>query len=231
MQKKITQLGVATALSLAVAMPSLAALKTEEEKIGYSLGVMVGNQLKGDLKDLHLPSFSAALEDVFQNKPLQLSEAEAQTILMNLERKLVEEAQAEAEALSKANAEEGKAFLDKNAKKRGIKVTASGLQYQITKNGKGAKPKSTDQVRVHYEGKLLNDKVFDSSYARGEPVTFKLNQVIAGWQEGLQLMNTGSTAMLYIPAELAYGTSGAGADIGPNSTLIFKVELLEILKD
>jgi len=124
--------------------------------------------------------------------------------------------------------EKGQAFLKENAKKEGVKTTSSGLQYKITKEGNGKNPKATDTVVVHYKGTLIDGKEFDSSYKRGEPAEFPLNRVIKGWTEGLMYLSEGGKATLYIPSELAYGKRGAGADIGPDETLIFEVELLKI---
>jgi FKBP-type peptidyl-prolyl cis-trans isomerase len=123
---------------------------------------------------------------------------------------------------------EGEVFLENNKKNKNVVVTPSGLQYTVERQGKGAKPKVTDKVTVNYEGTLVNGKVFDSSYKRGEPISFALNGVIPGWTEGLQLMNVGSKYKLFIPSKLGYGENGAGASIPPNSTLIFTVELLGI---
>lgn len=126
------------------------------------------------------------------------------------------------------NKKQGVAFLAENTKKEGVVTTASGLQYEVLKPGDGAKPSATDNVTVHYEGKTLDGKVFDSSYKRGSPATFPLNRVIAGWTEGVQLMQEGAKYRFYIPSNLAYGERGAGTDIGPNETLIFDVELIAI---
>ncbi len=133
-----------------------------------------------------------------------------------------------AESLMERNEREGKLFLEQNAKKDGVMVTASGLQYKVLREGDGPKPKAIDLVKVNYEGRSLNGEVFDSSYARGKPIEFSLNRVIKGWGEGLQLMNVGSKYRLYIPYKLAYGDTGAGRKIGPRETLIFDVELLGI---
>ena len=230
MYKTFAKLTLATSLSLAVALPSLAvaAPKTEEERIGYSLGIMVGRQLQQDISKLDVDSFSAALKDLYENKTPSINDEEIATILDNLQQKMAAEAQQKEEAAAAENLDKGQKFLAANAKKSGVKTTKSGLQYKIVKQGKGKKPTATASVKVHYEGKLINDTVFDSSYARGEPVTFKVNQVIAGWQEALQLMPAGSEWMVYIPANLAYGAGGAGGSIGPNEALVFKVELQEI---
>lgn len=230
MYKTFAKLSLAAVVSLGLVVTNLAiaAPKSEEERIGYSLGVMVGRQLQGDIKNLDIDSFSAALKDLYAGKTLKLNDEEIGQTLENLQQKLFAEAMQEQEALGKANQERGAKFLADNKKKSGVKTTKSGLQYKVIKQGKGAKPKADSSVQVHYEGKLIDDTVFDSSYQRGEPVTFQVNQVIAGWQEALQLMSEGSEWMVYIPSDLAYGSSGAGPNIGPNETLIFKVELQEV---
>ena len=133
----------------------------------------------------------------------------------------------EVQALAASNAAEGKQFLLQNGKKSGVKTTASGLQYQVLTQGSGKSPKATDKVKVHYEGRLIDGTIFDSSYKRGEPVTFPLNQVIKGWTEGLQLMKEGGKYRLFVPANLGYGEAG-NADIEPNSVLIFDIELLQV---
>jgi len=232
MYKSFAKLTLATSLSLAVALPSLAlaAPKTEEERIGYSLGIMVGRQLQQDISDLDTDSFGEALKDLYEGNTPSLDDEEIAKVLDQLQQKLAAQAQAEATAAAEANQAKGEKFLADNAKKKGVKVTDSGLQYKVVKQGKGDKPAATSSVKVHYEGKLIDDTVFDSSYQRGEPVTFKVNQVISGWQEALQLMPEGSEWEVYIPASLAYGPAGAGGSIGPNETLVFKVELLEIVK-
>jgi FKBP-type peptidyl-prolyl cis-trans isomerase len=131
--------------------------------------------------------------------------------------------------MSQTALEKGKAFLLENGKREGITTTASGLQYEVLREGNGSSPKATDTVLVHYEGTLINGTVFDSSYKRNEPIDFPLNQVIKGWTEGVQLMKEGAKYRFYLPSELAYGSGGAGRDIGPNEALIFDVELLEVL--
>lgn len=230
MYKTFAKLTLATSLSLAVALPSMAvaAPKTDEERIGYSLGIMVGRQLQQDISDLNVDSFSAALKDLYQGNTPSINDEEIGQILEQLQEKLAMEAQQKEAAVADENLAKGKKFLAANAKKSGVKVTDSGLQYKVVKQGKGKKPAADSDVKVHYEGKLIDDTVFDSSYQRGEPVNFKVNQVIAGWQEALQLMTEGSEWLVYIPADLAYGPAGAGGSIGPNETLVFKVELQEI---
>lgn len=230
MYKTFAKLTLATSISLALALPSLAvaAPKTEEERIGYSLGIMVGRQLQQDISELDVDSFSAALKDLYKGNTPSLNDEEIGKILDQLQQKMAAEAQQKEAAAGEENLAKGQKFLAENAKKKGVKVTDSGLQYKIVKQGKGKKPTATASVKVHYEGKLIDDTVFDSSYARGEPVNFKVNQVIAGWQEALQLMPEGSEWLVYIPADLAYGPAGAGGSIGPNETLVFKVELQEV---
>ncbi|GLR64116.1 FKBP-type peptidyl-prolyl cis-trans isomerase [Marinospirillum insulare] len=230
MYKSFAKLTLATSLSLAVALPSLAlaAPKTEEERIGYSLGIMVGRQLQQDISDLDTDSFGEALKDLYAGNTPSLSDKEIAQILDQLQQKLAAEAQEQAAVAAEENLAKGEKFLAANAKKKGVKVTDSGLQYKVVKKGKGNKPAASSSVKVHYEGKLIDDTVFDSSYQRGEPVSFKVNQVISGWQEALQLMPEGSEWEVYIPANLAYGPAGAGGSIGPNEALVFKVELLEI---
>lgn len=230
MFKTFTKLTLATSLSLAIALPNLAmaAPKTEEERIGYSLGIMVGRQLQQDISDLNVDSFSAAFKDLYEGNTPSMNEEEIAQTLEKLQQNLANEAQEKEAAAAEENLAKGEKFLAANAKKKGVKVTASGLQYKIVKQGKGKKPAATSSVKVHYEGKLIDDTVFDSSYQRGEPVTFKVNQVISGWQEALQLMPLGSEWEIYIPADLAYGPAGAGGAIGPNEALVFKVELQEI---
>lgn len=199
-------------------------LTTEVEKAAYSLGVNLGNNFKQQGLDtiLDLNIVVRGLLDQKDNKS-QIAAEEAEKVLQSYFQKLQEEQ-------TKTKSEEGKKFLEENAKKEGVKTTASGLQYEVITMGTGAKPTATDKVKVHYEGSLINGKVFDSSYKRGEPISFPLNGVIKGWTEGLQLMPVGSKFKFYIPQELGYGERGAGQDIPPYSTLIFVVELLDIEK-
>lgn len=229
MLKRTAQFTLAGLVSLSLANTGLAQpLESEEERVGYSLGVILGRQLQSDISQLNIPSFTQALEDVYANKELKLQDADIEEVLQSLQQKIMAEAQAEANKQAEENLAKGTEFLAANAKQKNIKTTESGLQYQIIKQGTGKKPTAESRVKVHYEGRLINDEIFDSSYQRGEPVVFQTNQVIAGWQEGLQLMQAGGEFMFYIPADLAYGPAGAGGAIGPNETLVFKVELLEV---
>ncbi len=195
---------------------------TEKEQVSYSLGVNIASNIKQQgFDDISLEVFTTAIQDVFADKALKIDLATGGQILNEYFQKIQER------KFSK-NVEEGKAFLKANAEKEGVVTLPSGLQYKILKEGNGPKPKETDQVTTHYHGTLINGTVFDSSVQRGQPATFPVNGVIQGWVEALQLMPTGSKWQLYVPSDLAYGTRGASDDIGPNTTLIFDVELISI---
>ena len=192
------------------------------DKISYAIGLSMGQNLMGSgVTSLEYADLAAGIKDVLEKNQPQISYQEAQQVLgkffSELEAKIAGEAKAA-----------GEAFLAENAKREGVKVTESGLQYEVLEATIGQKPKATDKVRVHYEGTLIDGTVFDSSYKRGESIAFGLNQVIKGWTEGLQLMSIGSKYKLYIPYHLAYGERGAGANIPPYAALIFTVELLGI---
>ena len=200
----------------------------ELEQVGYSLGYLMGSNNKNDIPDLNIEAFEKGIRDGYSGdeKKRALTQEQMEKVLMEYQKKREAEITKEVEAKAKANKEAGEKFLAENEKKEGVQKTASGLQYKVITEGTGAKPKATDTVTVHYEGKLIDGKVFDSSYERGEPVSFRLNEVIKGWTEGVQLMNTGSKYELYIPSDLAYGETG-NPNIEPNSVLIFTVELLD----
>ena len=192
------------------------------DKISYAIGLSMGQNLMGSgVTSLEYADLAAGIKDVLEKNQPQISYQEAQQVLGKFFSELEEKIAGEAKAA-------GEAFLAENAKREGVKVTASGLQYEVLKATIGQKPKATDKVRVHYEGTLIDGTVFDSSYKRGESITFGLNQVIKGWTEGLQLMSIGSKYKLYLPYQLAYGERGAGANIPPYAALIFTVELLGI---
>ena len=201
------------------------------DKFSYALGLGIGQQLKQmGLKDtLVIEDFAASIVDVLQDNDLKVSNQEAQVIVSSFFQKKEEEMKAAQAEAGKAAKKEGEAFLAENAKKEGITVTKSGLQYEVLQEGAGKQPKSTDTVRCHYEGRLLDGTIFDSSYKRNEPADFGLQQVIAGWTEGVQLMSEGAKYRFYIPYMLAYGEGGAGAMIPPFATLIFDVELIKVL--
>ena len=192
------------------------------DKISYAIGLSMGQNLMGSgVTSLEYADLAAGIKDVLEKNQPQISYQEAQQVLGKFFSELEQKIAGEAKAA-------GEAFLAENAKREGVKVTESGLQYEVLEATIGQKPKATDKVRVHYEGTLIDGTVFDSSYKRGESITFGLNQVIKGWTEGLQLMSIGSKYKLYLPYPLAYGERGAGANIPPYAALIFTVELLGI---
>ena len=192
------------------------------DKISYAIGLSMGQNLMGSgVTSLEYADLAAGIKDVLEKNQPQISYQEAQQVLGKFFSGLEDKIAGEAKAA-------GEAFLAENAKREGVKVTESGLQYEVLEATIGQKPKATDKVRVHYEGTLIDGTVFDSSYKRGESITFGLNQVIKGWTEGLQLMSIGSKYKLYLPYQLAYGERGAGANIPPYAALIFTVELLGI---
>lgn len=201
------------------------------DKVSYALGLNIGQQLKqmGLSGILNVDDFAASIKDTLQGNDLKVTLPEAQQILNQFFAELEEKQRAAAAEAGKAARAEGEKFLAENAKRPEVKVTSSGLQYEVLTEGTGKQPKAENTVRCHYEGRLIDGKVFDSSYRRGEPADFGLRQVIKGWTEGVQLMKEGSKFRFYIPYNLAYGEQGAGADIPPYAALIFDVELIEIL--
>lgn len=193
-------------------------------KISYALGLNIGKSLKkSGIKELDIDRFSKGVKDVLLNESFDISEEESRAILNDFFTRLQQD-------LLEKNKTQGKRFLEENAKRESVKQTPSGLQYEIIKEGNGQKPLASDRVKVHYHGTLIDGTVFDSSVCRGEPATFGVTQVIQGWVEALQMMSVGSKWKLFIPHKLAYGAQGAGELIEPFSTLIFEVELLEIIK-
>ena len=199
-----------------------------KKRISYTLGVNIGNQFKRDNIDIDIKSFAMALADVGENRTLQLTPEELQTSMIEFQKNQRQRQEKSFNLVAKANKREGEAYMVENAKKADVVTTASGLQYKELVAGSGRKPSASDTVTVHYRGTLLDGTVFDSSYDRGEPASFPLSGVIPGWTEGLQLMPVGSKWELVIPSDLAYGPRGTGREIGPNATLKFEVELLEI---
>lgn len=194
------------------------------EKLSYALGMVIGHNLKGmGVSNLNSTDFAQAVTDVIAGHATLLEDQEAQQLVSAF----MERQQAEA---GKAIREEGEKFLSENAKQEGVTVLPSGLQYKVLREGNGQRPAATDRVKCHYEGQLTNGQVFDSSYRRGEPAVFPLNGVIAGWTEGVQLMNEGAKYRFFIPFNLAYGERGAGQAIPPYAALVFDVELLEVMK-
>ena len=192
------------------------------EKLSYALGLIIGNNLKGmNIEGLLTTEFTRAVEQVLNGEKTEMTEVQAQGLVQEFLRE-------QQEVAGKAAREAGENFLAENAKREGVKVTETGLQYEVLTPALGVKPTPTDTVTCHYEGRLIDGTVFDSSYRRGEPASFPLQGVIRGWTEGLQLMSIGSKFRFFIPFDLAYGAQGAGGSIPPYAALIFDVELIGI---
>jgi len=204
-------------------------LTTPKQRVSYSIGVDIGNNFKRQEIDLDPKVLAAGIADAIAGKT-QLTEAEMRDAMTSFQQEMSVKMQAKQKIAGDKNIKAGEEFLAANAKKEGVKTTASGLQYKVLKSGSGKTPKLTDTVKTHYHGTLIDGTVFDSSVVRGEPVTFPVNGVIPGWTEALQLMKEGDKWQLFIPAKLAYGERGAGDKIGPNTALIFEVELLSVEK-
>lgn len=225
MKTKTIYLVMAVVISSAAMACNKADLESDKGKYSYAIGYNIGSSMKKDNVELDMNSFTAAIEDALKGTDSKLSpeqtQAAMQNLMMTLQKKRTESAE--------ENKKKGEEFLAANRIKEGVKTTPSGLQYKVITEGTGAKPKATDIVKVHYSGKLIDGKEFDSSYKRNEPVQFKLDGVIKGWTEGVQLMSAGSKYELVIPAELGYGPAG-NQSIPGNSVLVFEVELLSIGK-
>jgi len=218
-----TMMFVACSSSTEIVDQKTDSMMNEKDSLSYALGILMGGSLEGQGFDLNHSTFGAAFEAAVEGNELKMTKEDANALVQGYQQK-------QAMAAAEENIQKGKDYLVENAKRPEVTTTASGLQYEVLKEGTGQQPLATDQVTVHYTGKLLDGKVFDSSVERGEPATFGLNQVIRGWTEGVQLMKEGAKYRFHIPSELAYGERGAGADIGPGATLVFDVELLSIQK-
>ncbi|KAA9345685.1 FKBP-type peptidyl-prolyl cis-trans isomerase [Adhaeribacter soli] len=203
-------------------------MKTLKEKISYIIGRDMASNFSKQGIEIEAEQLVAGLKDAMAGKPSLLSAEETQQTMMQLQAEMEQKFQEKAGKQGENNKREGQEFLAANKSKEGVHTLPSGLQYEILREGSGKTPARTDQVTTHYKGTLIDGTVFDSSYERGQPVTFPVNGVIAGWTQALMLMQEGAKWRLYIPSDLAYGAQGAGADIGPNATLIFDVELLEV---
>ena len=201
------------------------------DKLSYALGLNIGHQLKEmGLRDrLAVADYAAAIDDVLKGNTLQIGLDEATNLLNDFFTRLEQQQRAAAEAAGAEAKSAGERFLAENAKRPNVVVTPSGLQYEVLNEGTGRSPKATDTVRCHYHGTLIDGTVFDSSYQRNQPADFGLNQVIAGWTEGVQLMKEGGKYRFYLPYHLAYGEHGAGNTIPPYAALVFDVELLKVL--
>lgn len=211
-----------------VAQKKKVELKTQKEKASYGIGLNIGKNFKEQFPDVDVDAMVQGFKDALAGAKPEIDEAELTTVMRNFQEEMQKKNAERMTELSTKNEKEGEKFLAENKKKKGVITLPSGLQYKVIKEGTGPKPKVTDTVTCNYWGKTLEGKEFDSSYKRGEPAQFPLTRVIPGWTEGLQLMPVGSKYEFFIPSNLAYGPRGAGADIGPNATLIFEVELLGI---
>lgn len=203
-------------------------LKNDQDKLSYTLGMNISLSILQLPLELNKEVVIACVADLLRGGQPQIEQQEYQKIMQDFQKQLQTIAAEQKKKTGEANAEISRKFLEENAKKEGVKVTNSGLQYIVLEEGNGENPKATDTVKVHYEGTLINGQIFDSSIKRGEPVEFPLNHVIPGWTEGLQLMRPGAKYRFFIPSDLAYGEHGAGDMIAPNSALIFDVELIEV---
>jgi len=209
--------------------PEPMTLDTPEKRLSYGIALRMGERMAADGMTMDVDAYAMGMRDAFDGAEPRLSEEEITAEMMAFQEKMQAERDGEQATVAAGNSEAGAAFLAENAQRDGVTVTESGLQYEVVEAGSGASPGVDDQVEVHYRGTLIDGTVFDSSYDRGQTVTFGVTQVIAGWTEALQLMQAGATYKLYIPSDLAYGAGGAGQIIGPNATLIFDVELVAIV--
>lgn len=205
-------------------------LETNIDSVSYGIGYMNGQNMRQQgMDDIEAEDFVAGLKQAMNEEDPQIAQSEIQQLLQQYQIKAQQKAQQMKQEEAQKNLKAGEEFLAENRNKEGVQVTESGLQYKVLEEGSGESPAATDTVTVHYEGTLIDGTVFDSSYERGEPTTFPLNRVIEGWTEGLQLMEEGATYRFFIPGDLAYGMNPRpGGPIGPNETLIFKVELIEV---
>ncbi|MGB2181830.1 MAG: FKBP-type peptidyl-prolyl cis-trans isomerase [Pseudomonadales bacterium] len=222
MKNSFSRLAVTSALALsATTAQADINLEDTQQRVSYSIGILIAGQLANDFDDLDLNAFVEGFNQNYNGEATAISPQEAMQTVQAYQR--------DQQVAQNANTlAESEAFLAETAQQEGVNITKSGLQYKIIEQGTGVQPQATDNVTVHYRGTLMNGQEFDSSYARGEPATFPLNGVIAGWTEGLQLMKEGGKFEFYIHPDLAYGESGAGGAIGPNAALVFQVELIKV---
>ncbi|PCJ34643.1 MAG: hypothetical protein COA75_12725 [Cellvibrionales bacterium] len=238
--KKIKYLPIALATSLflvgceeaaksnvGATVPAAVVLESEIQKVSYIMGTNIGGQIKGEAFEVDIASLTLGLSDAVAGNDPQLSEEEVKAVIEAFQARMMAEQEASVKLVAETNLQEGEAFLTENAKKDGVVVLESGLQYKILTAGSGVIPAPENTVEVHYAGTLIDGSEFDSSIKRGVPAQFGVTQVIPGWVEALQLMKEGAKWELYVPAGLAYGPGGTGGLIGPNQTLIFEVELLK----
>ncbi|MGI9113421.1 MAG: hypothetical protein DLM52_03160 [Chthoniobacterales bacterium] len=204
------------------------ALKDTKDKVSYGIGLDIGGTFKKNKMDINSDALAAGIRDALSGAKPLMTDEEVRQVMTQFSKDMTEKSNAARQETGQKNKAEGEKFLADNKSKPDVKTTASGLQYKMLKEGSGSPPKAGDTVEVNYRGTLIDGTEFDSSYKRGQPATFPVNQVIKGWTEALQLMKPGSKYELFIPPNLAYGERGAGGDIGPNATLKFEVELLNV---
>lgn len=203
-------------------------LVNDEDKLSYAIGNDIGKGFKKQDIKINFDAVREGIKNVTNGEEVLMTDEEIKKVFEANQKKMMEKQMNAAKSAGEKNQKEGKEFLEKKKKETGVKETKSGLLYKVIKEGTGKQPKLENKVTVHYKGTLIDGKEFDSSYKRKQPATFPLNGVIKGWQEGVQLMKEGAKFEFYVPSDLAYGPKGAGADIGPDSTLIFEVELLKV---
>ena len=222
MKNTFSRLAVTSALALSAATAQAEVnLEDTQQKVSYSIGILIAGQLANDFDDLDLDAFVAGFNQNYNGEATALTPQEAMLAVQSYQR--------DQQVAQSANSlAESEAFLAETAQQEGVEITKSGLQYKVLEQGAGVQPQATDTVTVHYRGTLMNGQEFDSSYSRGEPTSFPLNGVIAGWTEGLQLMKEGSKYEFYIHPDLAYGDRGAGGAIGPNAYLVFQFDLIKV---
>ena len=231
---KKTLIAVSTALMLTSFSVSADSpkLSSEDDKLSYALGMLIGERiLKQYSEDIDYYILLEGMRAQHQGNETAMTMDEVNVVMQASEEKAAEAAEAAAKEAAAVAIAKGQAFMLQNKSVEGVMTTESGIQYQVLKAAEGRKPSATDMVKVHYKGTTIDGKTFDSSYDRGQPAEFGLNQVIPGWTEGVQLMSEGSKYKFVIPSSMAYGDQGAGQSIGPGETLIFEVELLEILSE
>jgi FKBP-type peptidyl-prolyl cis-trans isomerase FklB len=224
----VAALCVALALAGTTFTAHAQSLKTEKDKVSYSIGMDLGSNLKKQDIEIDPDVLAKGLKDSYRGGPTALTSDEAHQVITEFRKVMMAKQAERMKKLAEQNQKEGEKFLAENAKKPGVKTLPSGLQYKVLTPGTGKTPKATDTVTVNYKGSLINGTEFDSSFKRGQPATFPVSGVIPGWTEGLQLMKEGAKYEFFIPPKLAYGERGAGREIGPNATLIFEVTLLSV---
>ena len=230
MKSSITTLVFLLLLPMALFAQQKATLQTMKGKVSYSIGIDIGRNMKRQLIEVDLDLLMRGIKDGLGDGKSELSDSVMQVTMAAWQKAMMAKMNETQKIAGEKNKKEGDAFLAENKKKAGVVTLPSGLQYKILKDGTGKSPKATDTVVTNYRGTLINGKEFDSSYRRNQPAKLAVNQFIAGWSEALQKMKVGSKWQLWVPSDLAYGENGAGQDIGPNATLIFELELLDIKK-